>query len=241
MGGSWSAGGGHLGGYASPRAEQGPAADCQKRPLVPRARSWQQLRPAYTSANESLIVNFCSRRREGGSMLSRSTKKIVGVVMLALTMISTAVAAERAASIEYEIVGRPANLQPDFIPPPDGALKFLTIKAIDGSRVDAVISQPNSKTAANTTLVVTVPVPVVATTPTRTGFWRAYSRLRVMLCSVSTHANPARGSIQRIFSKFDVTLKRLSLLPVPWVTALSFCTGTARADKVIKESAGINR
>jgi len=89
-------------------------------------------------------------------MLSRSTKKIVGVVMLALTMISTAVAAERAASIEYEIVGRPANLQPDFIPPPDGALKFLTIKAIDGSRVDAVISQPNSKTAANTTLVVTV-------------------------------------------------------------------------------------
>jgi predicted alpha/beta-fold hydrolase len=59
------------------------------------------------------------------------------------------------SSIEYEIVGRPANLHPDFIAPPDVALKFA-IKAIDGSRVDAVLSQPNSKTAANTTLVVTV-------------------------------------------------------------------------------------
>jgi len=48
------------------------------------------------------------------------------------------------------------HLQPDFISPPNGALKFLAIKAIDGSRVDAVISQPNSKAAANTTLVVTV-------------------------------------------------------------------------------------
>ena len=29
------------------------------------------------------------------------------------------VAAERAASIESDMVGRPAKLQPDFIPPPD--------------------------------------------------------------------------------------------------------------------------
>src|SRR5262245_43646371 len=89
-------------------------------------------------------------------MLSRPMEKIAGIVTFSLTMVSTGVATERAASIEYEMVGRPANLQPDFIPPPDAALKFLVIKAIDGSRVDAVISQPNSKTAANTTLVVTV-------------------------------------------------------------------------------------
>ena len=89
-------------------------------------------------------------------MLSRPIEKVVGVVTLSLTMVGTSVAAERAASIEYEMVGRPADLQPDFIPPSNAALKFLAIKAIDGSRVDAVISQPNSKTAANTTLVVTV-------------------------------------------------------------------------------------
>lgn len=87
-------------------------------------------------------------------MLSRPMEKIVGVVTLSLAMVSIGVAAERAASIEYELVGRPANLQPDFIAPPDAALRFLAIKAIDGSRVDAVISQPNSKTAASSTLVV---------------------------------------------------------------------------------------
>ncbi len=89
-------------------------------------------------------------------MLSRPMEKIVGVVTLSLAMVSTGVAAERAASIEYEIVGRPANLQPDFIAHPNAALRFLTIKAIDGSRVDAVISQPNSKTAPGSTLVVSV-------------------------------------------------------------------------------------
>jgi len=89
-------------------------------------------------------------------MLSRHAEKIAGVLALSLSILSTDVAAERAASIEYEVIGRPANLQPDFTPLPDAALKFLAITAIDGSRVDAVISQPNSKTAANTTLVVTV-------------------------------------------------------------------------------------
>jgi pimeloyl-ACP methyl ester carboxylesterase len=89
-------------------------------------------------------------------MLSRLMEKILGVVTLSLTMVSTGVATERAASIEYEMVGRPANVQPDFTSQPDAALKFLGIKAIDGSRVEAVISQPNSKTVANTALVVTV-------------------------------------------------------------------------------------
>jgi hypothetical protein len=70
-------------------------------------------------------------------MRSRPMEKILGVVTLLLTMVSTGMAAERAASIEYEMVGRPDNLQRDFIPPPDTDLKFLAIKTIDGSRVDA--------------------------------------------------------------------------------------------------------
>ena len=89
-------------------------------------------------------------------MFSRPMEKILGVVTLSLTMVSTGMATERAASIEYEMAGRPANLQPDFTSPLDAPLKFLGIQAIDGSRVDAVISQPNSKKAANTTLVITV-------------------------------------------------------------------------------------
>ena len=76
-----------------------------------------------------------------------------GVAALSLIIVS---AMERAASIEYETVERPANLQPDFIAPSDANLRFLAIKAIDGSRVDAVIIQPNSKTAASSTAVVSV-------------------------------------------------------------------------------------
>lgn len=89
-------------------------------------------------------------------MLGKSIQKMFGVAALSLIIVSSAVAMERAASIEYETVERPANLQPDFIAPSDANLRFLAIKTIDGSRVDAVISQPNSKTAASSTAVVSV-------------------------------------------------------------------------------------
>lgn len=89
-------------------------------------------------------------------MLAKSIRQMFGVVAILVIMLSTGVAAERAASIEYETVGRPANLQPDFIAPPDVNFGFLAIKAIDGGRVDAVISQPNSKTASSSTVVVSV-------------------------------------------------------------------------------------
>ena len=59
----------------------------------------------------------------------------MSVVAAVSLIIRDAVAMERAASIEYEIVERPANLQTDFIAPPDASVKFLAIKAIDGSRV----------------------------------------------------------------------------------------------------------
>ena len=89
-------------------------------------------------------------------MFGKSIHKMSVVAAVSLIVVSSAVAMERAASIEYETVERPANLQADFIAPSDASLKFLAIKAIDGSRVDAVISQPNSKTAASSTAVVSV-------------------------------------------------------------------------------------
>jgi hypothetical protein len=79
-----------------------------------------------------------------------------GVAALSLVIVSSGVAMERAASIEYETVERPADPQPDFIAPSDADLRFLAIKAIDGSRIDAVISQPKSKTPASSTAVVSV-------------------------------------------------------------------------------------
>jgi hypothetical protein len=71
--------------------------------------------------------------------VGQSIQKMFGVAALSLVIVSSGVAMERAASIEYETVERPANLQPDFIAPSDANLRFLAIKAIDGSRVDAVI------------------------------------------------------------------------------------------------------
>ena len=52
-------------------------------------------------------------------------------------------AAERAASIDYEFVARPAGVPADY----DGAaLRFLAITAIDGSRIDAALWQPPNAT-----------------------------------------------------------------------------------------------
>jgi hypothetical protein len=163
------------------------------------------------------------------AVASKPMEKILCVVTLSLTMLSTAMAAERATSIEYEMVGRPANLQPDFTSPPDAALKFIGIKAIDGSRVDAVISQPNSKTAANTTLVVTVHGSGGSYDSDPNGFLVRFLPGRVMPASVSTHARLAHGSTLTTSSRFDVTLKRLSTPPVRWVTARSFCMVTVWA------------
>jgi len=47
--------------------------------------------------------------------------------------------AERAASIDYEFVARPAAVAADYDGP---GLRFLAIKAIDGVRVDAALWQP---------------------------------------------------------------------------------------------------
>ena len=89
-------------------------------------------------------------------MFGKSIHKMLGVAAVSIIIESSAVAMERAASIEYETVERPANLQADFIAPSDASLRFLAIKAIDGSRVAAVNSQPNSKAAASSTAVVSV-------------------------------------------------------------------------------------
>jgi pimeloyl-ACP methyl ester carboxylesterase len=59
-----------------------------------------------------------------------------GAILFALVVLSLPVSAERAASIDYEFVTRPAGVAAEY----DGAgLRFLAIKAIDGSRVDAAL------------------------------------------------------------------------------------------------------
>jgi len=65
-------------------------------------------------------------------------------------------AAQRAASIEYDFVDRPAGLPAEFAAPAGANLKFLAITAIDGNRIDAALWQPDGKAPDATTLVVQV-------------------------------------------------------------------------------------
>ena len=92
------------------------------------------------------------RRLTGRSLVLLCAVSVMSVSLA----ISPGNAAQVAASIEYDVVARPAGLSPDFEPRPDFSIRFLAIKAIDGFQVDASLWQPNGKQAAETTLIVMI-------------------------------------------------------------------------------------
>ena len=61
--------------------------------------------------------------------------------------IRPAVAAQVAASIEFDAAPRSAGLPDDMQALPGASLKFLSIKAIDGFKVDAALWQPDNNPA----------------------------------------------------------------------------------------------
>ena len=84
----------------------------------------------------------------------RFTCGLLGLCMVAAG--SGAVAAERAAGIEYESVARPAVVPAEYDAPAGTSLRFLTIKAIDDSRVEAALWQPGNRSVNATPLVISV-------------------------------------------------------------------------------------
>ncbi len=64
--------------------------------------------------------------------------------------------AQIAASIEYETASPPAGLPDDMQALPGASLQFLSIKAIDGFKVQAALWQPETKPPAETTMIVEV-------------------------------------------------------------------------------------
>ena len=64
--------------------------------------------------------------------------------------------AQIAASIEYETASPPAGLPDDMRALPGASLRFLSIKAIDGFKVQAGLWQPENKPPAETTMIVQV-------------------------------------------------------------------------------------
>jgi len=69
---------------------------------------------------------------------------------------SVPAAAERAAGIEYEFVARPAVVPAEYDAPAGTSLRFLDIKAIDDSRVEAALWQPGDRSVNATPLVISV-------------------------------------------------------------------------------------
>src|SRR6266446_6604374 len=61
-----------------------------------------------------------------------------------------------AASIEFDAAPRPAGLPEDMQPLPGASLKFLAIKAIDGSKVEAALWQPDNVPPSRATMIVQV-------------------------------------------------------------------------------------
>jgi len=84
-------------------------------------------------------------------------KLVLAASFIVMALLVTAdVRAERAASIDYDFINRPANLPQGFDAPAGVTLRFLAIKAIDGFRVDAALWQQADKPVAATTLIVGV-------------------------------------------------------------------------------------
>jgi pimeloyl-ACP methyl ester carboxylesterase len=65
-------------------------------------------------------------------------------------------AAQIAASIEYESEARPSSVPDDMQSLPGASLRFLSIKTIDGFKIDAALWQPDNRPPAGTTIIVQV-------------------------------------------------------------------------------------
>ena len=65
-------------------------------------------------------------------------------------------AAQVAASIEFDAAPRPAGLPEDMQALPGASLKFLSIRAIDGFKVEAALWQPDEAQPGRTTMLVQV-------------------------------------------------------------------------------------
>jgi hypothetical protein len=64
--------------------------------------------------------------------------------------------AQIAASIEYEAAPPPDGLPDDMQPLPGASIQFLSIKAIDGFKVQAALWQPENRAPVDTTMIIQV-------------------------------------------------------------------------------------
>src|SRR5260370_152376 len=81
------------------------------------------------------------------------TSLAIGIVSL---LLSSPELGQTAASIEYQFTSRPSDLSDDFQPTSGTDLKFLSLKAIDGNKIDGALWQAQQKAVSDTTIIVMI-------------------------------------------------------------------------------------
>jgi pimeloyl-ACP methyl ester carboxylesterase len=126
-----------------------------------------------------------------------------------------------AASIEYEDAPPPDGLPDDMEPLPGASLRFVSIKAIDGFKVQAALWQPQNKPPAETTIIVQVhgsggnlaslPIRVIA----RALSARGYAALSISTRQHDEHVNTDNFfDVRRDIEAAIVTAKALGFRSV---------------------------
>lgn len=90
--------------------------------------------------------------------MQRRSSLLLGIALSSIGALAPAAAqtAAVAAGIRYELVAAPTGLSDDFKAREKVDLKFLSIQAIDGNKIDSALWQPQGKSAADTTAVVMI-------------------------------------------------------------------------------------
>lgn len=126
----------------------GPAAGRRRR------HNWV----AATNAQVMTVLNLS----QGGPMKPHSDSSRLPLALFVLAVAAAscvpppAGAAQVAASIEFDTAARPSSLPEDMQPLPGASLKFLAIKAIDGSKINAALWQPDNVAPSRATIIVQV-------------------------------------------------------------------------------------
>jgi len=81
---------------------------------------------------------------------------LTAALAAAVSLFPAAAFAAQAAAISYQFTARPVAVPATFAAAPNARVRFLTLTAIDGNRVDSALWEPAGKTAAGTTMVVAV-------------------------------------------------------------------------------------
>jgi pimeloyl-ACP methyl ester carboxylesterase len=86
----------------------------------------------------------------------RTISLLTAAIAAAVFLLPLPLRAAQAAAISYEFTARPANVPATFSAAPNARVRFLTLTAIDGNRVDSALWEPAGKPPAATTMVIAV-------------------------------------------------------------------------------------